>query len=199
MSLAKRWNFGLKRRLKAAGEEVGLKVTSARMHLMKEMGVRVVCVDAVVSDWTHETPTLPTMASIQVNGAWPDHVDIRCVGTNENPLSLQGPWMKGRNAVPLEELIERETGRFQALKHVRAVRFKGLMFALDLVAQDSPQEAYDASERVGHKVCDTAVARGLLIRPLGDVVYLVPPLVTTAEQLARMLQILYDSIVEVTA
>jgi hypothetical protein len=95
----------LKRRLVAACEEVGLEVVSARMHLMKELATRLLHVEAVVPGWPHNTPTLSIIANVPTSGRWPDTVDIRCVGTDQDPVSLKGPWMKGRSAVPLRELI----------------------------------------------------------------------------------------------
>jgi len=98
----------------------------------------------------------------------------------------------------LEKVIETQAPRFRKLAHVADVRFKGLIFAIDLADDPSADRGYNASKRTGQGVCAAAMKQGLLIRPLGDVVYLVPPLVTTADELTRMLDILYDSVVEVT-
>jgi hypothetical protein len=96
----------VKRRLVAACQEVGLAVTSARMHLSKEAGTRVVHVEGKVAGWSHEVPTLSILASIKETGDWPESVDIRCVGSDEDPAMLSGPWMKGRNEVAFGELID---------------------------------------------------------------------------------------------
>ena len=58
--------------------------------------------------------------------------------------------------------------------------------------------ALDVAKGTGRKVCAAAQHKGLLIRPLGDTVYLVPPLVTTEKHLRKMLDIVYDSIQKVT-
>jgi adenosylmethionine-8-amino-7-oxononanoate aminotransferase len=52
--------------------------------------------------------------------------------------------------------------------------------------------------RWGRKVCAGAVARGVLLRPLGDVVVLMPPLTITAEESVRMVDALEGSLLEVT-
>ena len=98
----------------------------------------------------------------------------------------------------LEKILESDADRFRGLPHAAHVRFKGLVFALTLAECEAPFTPYDASKKMGHKVCSAAMDRGLLIRPLDDHVYLVPPLVTTPEQLREMLNILHDAIVEVT-
>jgi adenosylmethionine-8-amino-7-oxononanoate aminotransferase len=51
--------------------------------------------------------------------------------------------------------------------------------------------------RWGRRVCAGAVARGVLLRPLGDVVVLMPPLTTTADEIVRMVEALEGSLREV--
>lgn len=95
----------VKRGLVAACQEVGLTVASARMHLLKEAGVRVVHVQGKIAGWAHEAPTLSILASVTQTGVWPEYVDIRCCGSDEDPTMLTGPWMKGRDMVPFDELL----------------------------------------------------------------------------------------------
>jgi adenosylmethionine-8-amino-7-oxononanoate aminotransferase len=66
---------------------------------------------------------------------------------------------------------------------VAAVRQRGLMIGVEL-APPKP------GLRWGRRVCAGAVARGVLLRPLGDVVVLMPPLTTTAEEIDRILDAL---------
>ncbi len=50
------------------------------------------------------------------------------------------------------------------------------------------------AERWGRRVCAGAVRRGVLLRPLGDVVVLMPPLTTTTGEIDRMVDTLADAI-----
>ena len=68
----------------------------------------------------------------------------------------------------------------------RVVRQCGLLAGIDV-----------ASGRHGRLVCAAAVRRGVLLRPLGDVVVLVPPLTTTAEELERVVDVLAAALDEV--
>ena len=52
--------------------------------------------------------------------------------------------------------------------------------------------------RWGRRVSAGCVARGVLIRPLGDVIVLMPPLTTTAEEIDRIVDTLAEAIAEVT-
>jgi adenosylmethionine-8-amino-7-oxononanoate aminotransferase len=77
------------------------------------------------------------------------------------------------------------------LPTVAEVRLRGLMGGVEL----APLEA---GLRWGRRVCGAAVARGILLRPLGDVVVLMPPLTVTADEIDRIVDVLGDSITEVT-
>ncbi|OLN22179.1 L-lysine--8-amino-7-oxononanoate transaminase [Domibacillus antri] len=88
--------------------------------------------------------------------------------------------------------------KFRQLSHVGDIRQKGFMIGLELVVDRDTKEAYEWSERIGVQVCRRAKDLGMLIRPLGNVVVFMPPLASTTEELESMLDILYQSIQEVT-
>jgi len=73
---------------------------------------------------------------------------------------------------------------------VRAVRLCGLMGGVEL---DAPEDA-----RWGRRVCAAAVERGVLLRPLGDVVVVMPPLTITSEELHRIVHALVGALDEVS-
>ncbi len=95
----------------------------------------------------------------------------------------------------LEERLEKE---FAPLAHVGDVRQWGLMAGIELVANRSSRAPYPAGERVGHKVILAARRRGVVLRPLGNVIVLMPPLCITEEQLDELCQVTWESIREVT-
>ena len=79
-----------------------------------------------------------------------------------------------------------------ALDGVRDVRQRGLMIGVELAP---PRDGL----RWGRRVCAESVQRGVLLRPLGDVVVLMPILTTTAEEVHRIVDTLVASINAVTA
>jgi lysine---8-amino-7-oxononanoate aminotransferase len=83
--------------------------------------------------------------------------------------------------------------------HVGEVRQKGFMVGIELVRDKQTKEPYHWDERIGVRVCRRARENGLLTRPLGNVVVLIPPLVSTEDELAEMVGILAESIEDVTA
>ncbi len=57
---------------------------------------------------------------------------------------------------------------------VGQVRRLGMMAALELVACKETKARFEASRRMGKRFCERAIARGLWLRPLGDVVPVLP-------------------------
>ena len=70
--------------------------------------------------------------------------------------------------------------------HVGDVRQKGLMVGIELVADKATRERFDPKRRVGAEVCTRVRKHGVIIRPLGDVLVLMPPLAMGLEDLRRI-------------
>jgi adenosylmethionine-8-amino-7-oxononanoate aminotransferase len=82
----------------------------------------------------------------------------------------------------------------QPLAHVKEVRQLGFMCGIELAADPRQDLGYEPQHRMGHQVTLEARARGAIIRPLGDVVVLMPPLAITADELEELVEITADSI-----
>lgn len=87
---------------------------------------------------------------------------------------------------------------FWELKHVGDIRQVGFMVGIELVADRDRKKPYPDKAKTGIKVMQEARRRGLIARPLGDVIVLVPPLSISLEELDRLLQIMHRSIQVVT-
>lgn len=86
----------------------------------------------------------------------------------------------------------------EALAHVGDVRQRGFMAGLELVQDRATKEPYPLDEKIGIKVTMAARREGLIIRPLGNVIVIMPPFCITDEQLARMLDTIEGAIRTVT-
>jgi adenosylmethionine-8-amino-7-oxononanoate aminotransferase len=80
--------------------------------------------------------------------------------------------------------------RIAARPAVKEVRLQGLMGGVELAP---PSDGL----RWGRRVCAAATRRGVLLRPLGDVVVLMPMLTTTAEEIERIVDVLAAAVDEV--
>ncbi|WP_447976789.1 adenosylmethionine--8-amino-7-oxononanoate transaminase [Candidatus Nitrospira bockiana] len=78
--------------------------------------------------------------------------------------------------------------------HVGEIRQCGFMVGIELVKNRATREPFPLEARVGHRVAKEARARGLLLRPLGNVMVLMPPLSATRADLQRMVSILGTAI-----
>jgi len=88
---------------------------------------------------------------------------------------------------PKIALIEQRLAEIAAMPGVAEVRSRGVMIGIDL-------GAHDPELRVGHRVTLEARKRGALVRPLGDVVVLMPPLAISEAELESLLDITARSI-----
>ena len=81
------------------------------------------------------------------------------------------------------------------LDHVGEIRQRGFMVGIELVRDRATKTAYPLEARIGHRVAMEARRRGLLLRPIGNVLVLMPPLSVTLNELQRMVSIIRQSIV----
>ena len=97
----------------------------------------------------------------------------------------------------LEKLLRGELALLWSLPNVGDVRQEGLVAGVELVADWRTREGFPLKEQVGIRVCEAMVRRGVLTRPIGNVVPLLPPYCTTQAQLCKMVRVLRESIAEV--
>ncbi len=95
------------------------------------------------------------------------------------------------------EQIKKGLERFKDLKHVGDIRQSGLMVGVELVKDKATREPFPLEEKVGIRVIQEARRRGAIIRPLGNVVVLVPHLTFSRKEIRILLDVLYESIEEV--
>ncbi len=84
-----------------------------------------------------------------------------------------------------------------SLPNVGDIRQVGLVAGIELVRNWRTREPFDLRERAGIRVCENLAARGVLTRPIGNVIVLMPPYCTTPAQLERMVSALRAAIGEI--
>ncbi len=83
--------------------------------------------------------------------------------------------------------INTKLEKFKLLANVKEARVLGMIAAVEL-------QGYEAKERIGLKIYEFALSRGVLLRPLGNVVYFMPPYIITIEEIDKVLDVMYDAI-----
>jgi adenosylmethionine-8-amino-7-oxononanoate aminotransferase len=86
--------------------------------------------------------------------------------------------------------------RFADHPHVAEIRQIGMIAAIELVRNRMTREPFPASERRGLHVHRAALTRGVLIRPLGNVVYFMPPYIISPDEIDFMLDITWQAVNE---
>ncbi len=95
-------------------------------------------------------------------------------------------------------VIESGLEQFRTLSHVGEIRQVGMMVGIELVKNPDSKEPYQPEDGVIKSVILEAQRRGMITRPLGDVIVFLPPLSSTIIELQDMLSILFESIRSVT-
>jgi adenosylmethionine-8-amino-7-oxononanoate aminotransferase len=95
----------------------------------------------------------------------------------------------------LQARFERD---FLPLPHVSDVRQWGYMIGIELVEDKARHKSYPPERRIGHQVVVEARKRNVIIRPLGDVIVLMPPLSISDGELTLLVDVVYECIRTVT-
>jgi adenosylmethionine---8-amino-7-oxononanoate aminotransferase len=82
--------------------------------------------------------------------------------------------------------LAEHVARIARLPHVGDVRQRGLIAAIELVRNVETKEPFPWEERRGLRVCDHALTEGVWIRPLGNVIVIMPPLAISIEQIDQI-------------
>jgi len=103
-----------------------------------------------------------------------------------------------KNLQPKIEILETWLKEVLNIQHVGDVRNAGLMAGIELVKDKKTKETYDWEEKMGWRVAYHARENGVFIRPLGNVIVIMPPLSISKQNLNQLLKVIRDSIVKVT-
>jgi len=96
------------------------------------------------------------------------------------------------------DLIAQHLDRLGKHPHVGDVRQYGMIAAVDLIKNRETGEPFPWTERHGNQVCQFAQEHGLWIRPLGDVIVIMPPLAISLQQIDTMCEVIAQAVDHVT-
>lgn len=94
----------------------------------------------------------------------------------------------------LAQTMKTATAHFIDHPHVAEVRQHGMILAIELVRNKATREAYPWQERRGRRVYQYALKQGVLLRPLGDVIYFMPPYIITEAQIQHIAEVAMQGI-----
>ena len=94
----------------------------------------------------------------------------------------------------LAALLAKYTAQFHDHPNVAEVRQTGMILAIELVKNKQTREAYPWQQRRGLKVYQYALSQGVLLRPLGNVIYFMPPYIITEAEIKLMTEVAWQGI-----
>ena len=83
--------------------------------------------------------------------------------------------------------IKTQVEKFLDLSNVKSIRQQGMVTAIEL-------KGYESTERVGLKIYEYALTQGVLLRPLGHIIYFMPPYIITNDEIDKMISVAYEGI-----
>jgi adenosylmethionine---8-amino-7-oxononanoate aminotransferase len=78
--------------------------------------------------------------------------------------------------------------------HVAEVRQRGMILAIELVRDKARRQPYPWQERRGLRVYRHGLERGMLLRPIGSVIYFMPPYVVSRDEIESMVRVAREGI-----
>ncbi len=98
---------------------------------------------------------------------------------------------------PKIDRLSKQLHRMRALPIVGDVRQRGLLAGVELVRDRATRAPFPSALRVGARVCRHCREHGVLLRPLGDVVVVMPPLAISEDLVDRLGEALYNALQEI--
>jgi adenosylmethionine-8-amino-7-oxononanoate aminotransferase len=98
------------------------------------------------------------------------------------------------NNKQLAKIMAKAAARFYEHPHVSEVRQKGMILAIEIVKNKQSREPYPWQERRGLKVYQYALSKGVLLRPLGNVIYFMPPYIVKEEEILLIAEVAWNGI-----
>jgi len=89
--------------------------------------------------------------------------------------------------IALNHYMKQKLERFDRLKNVKSTRILGMIAVVEL-------SDIDKEKRVGLQISQYALSRGVLLRPLGNTIYVMPPFVITNDELDTIFDVIYDAV-----
>lgn len=102
-----------------------------------------------------------------------------------------------RARLGLQKALTENLARLWSLPQVGDIRQVGLIAGIELVKDWRTREPFPLTDQAGARVCEAMARRGVLTRPIGNVIVIMPPYCTTSAQMERIISSLESSIIEI--
>jgi len=111
---------------------------------------------------------------------------LACAAANATLDIFENENVIEKNRV-LSVYMSQKLQKFTTLSNVEKIRQTGMVAVVEL-------KGYDAKQRIGLKVYEYGLRHGVLLRPLGSVIYFMPPYIITKEEIDIMMDVAYEAV-----
>ncbi len=119
---------------------------------------------------------------------------LACAVARESLRIFQDEDVLGKNVMKSNLIAEKAMALFDGHPQVGEYRQLGMIGALELVEDQKTKKPFDWRKRVGYGIYRIALEKGVLLRPLGNIIYFMPPYVVKEEDIDKMLRVAFGSI-----
>lgn len=119
---------------------------------------------------------------------------LACAVARESLRIFRDDDVLARNAVTASMISTKAARLFDNHPHVGEFRQLGMIGALELVADPKTKKAFDWQKRVGYAIYRIALEKGVLLRPLGNIIYFMPPYIVEEADVEKMVGVAWESI-----
>ncbi len=119
---------------------------------------------------------------------------LACAVARESLSIFRDEDVLAGNEIKARMISEKVTNLFDGHPFVGEYRQLGMIGALELVADRKSKAAFDWQKRVGYDIYRIALEKGVLLRPLGNIIYFMPPYIVKEEDIEKMVNIAFESI-----
>ena len=109
-----------------------------------------------------------------------------CVFRDENVLA--------KNEIKAKMITDKVKKLADSHPHIGEYRHLGMIGALELVEERHTKKSFDWQKRVGYEIYKIALEKGVLLRPLGNVIYFMPPYIVEEQDIDLMVGVAFESI-----
>ena len=99
--------------------------------------------------------------------------------------------------LPKIEYFKKGLEKFKKLKNVGDIRHLGMIGAIEIVKDKETKEPFDFKDRIEMKIYKKGLKNGIIMRPIGNTFYFMPPYIITEAEIDEMLDIAYKTIDEI--
>jgi adenosylmethionine-8-amino-7-oxononanoate aminotransferase len=119
---------------------------------------------------------------------------LACAAACESLAIFKDEDVLAKNEIKAKMIAAKVKTLADSHPHVGEYRQLGMIGALELVEDKRTKKPFDWQRRVGYEIYKIALSKGVLLRPLGNVIYFMPPYIVEEEDIDLMVRVAFESI-----